>query len=68
MKDAKFYWWKGSDMAGFFAEVQRVGLKSARIEFRPETKMLRVVDTSLEALSDDEADFNFGHVCPPDCP
>jgi hypothetical protein len=72
----KYYWWKGTDLAAFVAELTAKGLENVRVEFHPqgeggEKAMLFVRDTregaDLSLREHEDEGYNHAHPCPPDC-
>lgn len=63
-----YYWWTGTDLAGFFAEVNARGLQNVRVEFHPGDELLRVVPTGELKTTAAAGTYNFVKVCPPYCP
>lgn len=73
----RYYWWDGSDIREFFAEVNRLGSDNVRVRFDPRKGLLYVDPKDAGAVTaesheeghDDNGNggFNFVHTCPPDC-
>lgn len=73
----KYYWWDGSDIAGLFAEVGRLGSDNVRVRFDPHAGRLHVEPkdggdsgggvTTQDHEENGEDGYNFTHTCPPDC-
>lgn len=68
-KKAKFFWWHGSDLTGFFTKGAAMAGQNFRVEFHPdEEKGLKLIpmDAVIEHVGDHA--YNVVHACPPVCP